>query len=73
MGSERYYEIIAENTRNGSVEKRVILCRSAHSPKNRDRAMREFEALRRAGFNLIRTQYIEVKTEDVEWLSYGNA
>ena len=71
MESESYYEMFGESTRTGSVEKRIIRCRSDDANENRDRAMREFARLRDAGFNLIRTQHVEVKTTDVEWLSHG--
>ena len=71
MGSESYYEMFGENTRTGAVEKRIIRCRSDDANENRGRAMREFARLRDAGFNLIRTQHVEVKTTDVEWLSHG--
>ena len=73
MGSERYYEMFGENTRTGDVERRIIHCRSDNANENRDRALREFARIRDAGFNLIRTQYIEVKTTNVEWLSHGDA
>lgn len=71
MGSESYYEMFGENTRTGAVEKRIIHCRSDDANEGRDRALREFARLRDAGFNLIRTQYVEVKMMDVEWLSHG--
>ena len=73
METESYYEIIAENTRTGNVERRIIHCWSDDPNKNNIRATREFYRLRRAGFNLIRTDFIQTKRMDVEWLNHGNA
>jgi len=70
METESYYEIIAENTRNGNVERRIVQCLDGCAEKNRNRATQVFESLRKAGFNYVEGRHVEVRTTPVEWLSY---
>jgi uncharacterized protein YxjI len=72
MESESYYEIVAENTRTGDVEKRVVICRVNDAQFNRDAALRVFKQLRKAGYNLIEGTHVEVNVMKLEWLSHGD-
>lgn len=70
METESYYEIIAENTRNGNVERRIVRCWDGGEMEGRARATQVFESLRKAGFNYVEGRHVEVRTTPVEWLSY---
>ncbi len=71
MHIESYYEIVAENTRTGDVERRLVQCRQDASNYNREKAIRTFEQLRKAGFDLIEGCHVETRTTALEWLSCG--
>jgi len=74
MESESYYEIVAENTRTGDVEKRIVRAGLGKDVLDiRHKAISIVEQLHKAGFNLIQSRYVETKVTHLEWLSHGDA